>query len=369
MKKIAFFMHNFNGGGAEKVTLKTATELAKKGYDVTLIMRECKGTLKDIVPRNIKVIDLKINNKSKIIRNLKNIIRLKKSLEQEKFDVVFGVTFNMCVLLGFTVKFIINKPRIIAIMHRTISQEKYKFMKIRKLIMNCVSTDIEKIVFVSEGARKDYIKFMKISEEKTLTIYNPIVSDEIFNLSKEKVECDWLDNGRDYKTILNIGRLSKEKNQILLLKAFKIVSEKVDSKLIILGEGNLKTELIKFAYKEKIDDKVMFYGFTKNPYAFLNKADLFVLSSDYEGLPTVLIEAMACGCNVVSTNCPYGPDEILDHGKYGILAKVNDEEDLAEKIINALAKPKVEKNILMKRANDFSVEKSISKYIKLIENE
>lgn len=361
-------MHNFNGGGAEKVTLKTATELAERGYDVTLVMRECKGQLKDSVPKNIKVIDLNINNKLKITKNLKNIVKLKKCLSEEKFDIIFGVTFNMSVLLGITAKLMRNKPRIIAINHSTISKENYKFMSIRKTIMNFLSNSFEKFIFVSDGARKDYIKYMKISERKTLTIYNPIVSEEIIKLGKEKIDCDWLNNSRDYKIILNIGRLEKEKNQKLLLQATKIVSQKINVRLIILGEGNLEDKLKQIAKEEGIENIVLFYGFTSNPYAFLSKADLFVLSSDVEGLPTVLIEALACGCNIVSTDCPYGPAEILDNEKYGSLAKVNDKYDLAKKIIEALRKPKAEKKDLLERADNFSVEKSIDEYVKIIEN-
>ena len=361
-------MHNFNGGGAEKVTIKTANELANRGYDVTLIMRECIGPLKNEVPENIKVIDLKICNKSKLIKNIVNVIKLKNCLNKEKFDLIFGVTFNMSVLLGIANQITISKPRIIVIIHNTISKEKYRLMKIRRKIMNDISNKIEKIIFVSEGARKDYIKAMNINESKTLTIYNPIVSKDILSMCKEHVECEWLEKKQDYKILLNIGRLEKAKNQKMLLEAVKIVNKKQKVRLIILGEGNLEKELKQKAKDEKIEDIVLFYGFTKNPYAFFSKADLFVLSSDYEGLPTVLIEALACGCNIVSTDCPYGPDEILVHGKYGTLAKVNDANDLAQKICETLKKPKIESKYLLQRANDFTVEKSINEYVKLIEN-
>lgn len=367
MKKIAFYMHNFNGGGAEKVTIKTAEELANRGYDVTLIMRENKGILSNNIPVNIKVIDLKINGNSKIFKNLINIVKLGKLLKENDYEVIFGVTFNMSVLLALSSMLYINKSRLFAIMHSTISQEKHKLMRIRKIIMNKVSKKFEKIIFVSEGARVDYIKTMNIDSIKTTTIYNPIVSKEISKKENENVDCDWINYKNDYKIIINIGRLTIEKNQKLLLNAIKLVSKKEKVKLIVLGDGALKDKLNKIAEENGISDIVKFYGFVNNPYSFLAKADLLVLSSKYEGLPTVLIEALACGCNVVSTDCPTGPNEILENGTYGKLVPLDNEEEMASAILYMLNDGKISSDVLKKRSEKFSVENSIKKYIKLME--
>ena len=365
MKKIAFFMHNFNGGGAEKVTLKTVEGLMAHGYDVTMIMRENIGELKNCIPDGIHIIDLKINNKSKIIKNISNIKKLNKVLKKEKFDIVFGVTFNMSLILALSSFY--DTTKLIAIMHNTISYEKHRFMRIRKIIMNLVSKKFKKIVFVSNGARKDYIDAMKIDESKTITIYNPVVSEEIIEKSLQKTNCDWIDNKGDYKVIINIGRLTAQKNQKMLLKAIKIVSKKEKIRLIILGDGELKDELQNLAKKENINDIVKFWGFTNNPYAFLSKSDLFVLSSNYEGLPTVLIEALACGCKIVSTDCPTGPKEILDNGNYGKLVELNDENKMASAICEVLQEEKINKSFIMNRAQLFTIKKAIDEYISLIE--
>lgn len=368
MKKIAIFMHNFNGGGAEKVTIKLADELEKRGYNVTFIMRETIGELKNTVPHSINVIDLNINNKSKIIKNLKNITALKKIFNANEFDIMLSITFNMSVLAGIA-KFISrSKMKLFAIMHNTISKEKNSLFMLRKLIIKLVNKQIKRFVFVSDGARLDFIQTMKIDDKKTITIYNPVVSDEIEEKCLEKINCDWLDNKDGYKVIVNIGRLTPQKNQQFLLQAIKKVSEEIKVRLIILGEGELRKKLETKADELQISDIVNFYGFAENPYVFLKKADLFVLSSDYEGLPTVLIESLACGCNIVSTDCPTGPYEILDNGKYGKLVQLNNLEEMVENIKYMLKSGGLEENILKERAKVFSIENSVDKYILLMED-
>lgn len=169
---------------------------------------------------------------------------------------------------------------------------------------------------------------------------------------------------KDKKTplIIAVGRLSPEKDYKTLLSAYKKVKEQIECRLIILGEGAERTNLLNLANSLDITEYIDLPGFVSNPYAWIARSNLFVLSSRYEGLPTVLIEALACGTPVVSTNCISGPAEILENGKFGDLVPVGDVEALAKAIIHNIRHPRP-KDPLMERGNEFSVEVALQAYL------
>ena len=157
--------------------------------------------------------------------------------------------------------------------------------------------------------------------------------------------------------------LQSKKNFELLIRAFAKVRQKIHAKLIIIGEGHLKNNLISLAKSFDLQGHFSFPGFVKNPYKFMANSSLVVLSSNYEGFGNVLVEAMACGTQVISTDCNSGPSEILENGLWGTLVPVNDELELANAIIDSLEKKYY--NVL-KRAKDFSIETKGKEYIKVI---
>lgn len=367
MKKIAFFMHNFTGGGAEKVTIKLANEFHKRGYIVKIIVIEDSGNLEKTVDKEIYIEKLNIKNKSKIIKNFLNILYLKRIFDSKDFNILISVTTHMNLIASIANSLAKNKIKLYATVHSSISMENRSFKLLRNNLIKFFNKYITKTIVVSNEAEQDYIKVIGIGEDETVTIYNPVVSEEIFILQKKENNHEWLQNNRSYKTILAAGRLSKPKNFEMLLKSIAIVYKTFDVRLIILGEGELKGELEKLAEDLGISRIIDFHGFTDNPYSYFYRCDLFTLSSDWEGLPTVLIEALACGCKIVSTECRSGPKEILDNGKYGALAMLNDEEDFASKIIEKLNKG-IDKHEQIGRSKDFSVEKSIDKYLSVILN-
>nr|WP_241878977.1 glycosyltransferase [Psychrobacter sp. PraFG1]UNK05619.1 glycosyltransferase [Psychrobacter sp. PraFG1] len=163
--------------------------------------------------------------------------------------------------------------------------------------------------------------------------------------------------------VLAVGRLTHQKDFATLIHAFKKVLKNKACNLIILGEGELRCELEKLIKDLNLQDNVQLPGFVNNPYAWMSKADLFVLSSIYEGFGNVLVEAMACGTPVVSTDCPSGPSEILENGRWGSLVPTNDPDSLAEAILKALNNTKFKSELVKKRAEDFSVDNSLSGYI------
>jgi len=207
------------------------------------------------------------------------------------------------------------------------------------------------------------MQFTGVPQNKVDVIYNPVVSLELLAYSPIK--------GRDLHSYFSlnvpvyvcVGSLTEQKNFSLFLNAFSKVLSTIDAKAIILGEGPKRPELEKELSELGLDESVCLLGFVDNPYDYISNADAFILSSSWEGLPTVLIESLALSTKIVSTNCPSGPEEILNNGEFGVLVNVGDCEGLAVAMIDSLNGPD---DHLKKRANDFSVMKSIDNYYDLI---
>ena len=166
-------------------------------------------------------------------------------------------------------------------------------------------------------------------------IYNPSITDDIAAKALQPVEHHWF-KPESAPVILAVGRLAHQKNLDLLIESFSIVRKTRDANLLILGDGDKREELAALIEKLNLQNHVDMPGFVDNPYAYMAKSKIFVLSSLYEALPTVLIEAMHCGTQLVSTDCPNGPNEILDHGKYGQLVPVGDKQAMAGALTAAL---------------------------------
>ena len=223
------------------------------------------------------------------------------------------------------------------------------------------------IVAVSDGVRSSVSRTVGVSPAKITTIYNPVVMRELQNLRDQAPDHPWLPNERSEKSlvILAAGRLSNVKDFPTLIRAFHRISETKPIRLIILGEGRQRTKLEELVRTLKLKDRVSLPGYVGNPYAFMSRASLFVLSSKFEGLPNVLIEALACGCPCVSTDCPSGPSEILDGGRIGPLVPVGDYIALSEAMESVLDAPP-ERRLLQRRADLFSLENSVARYEDII---
>ena len=219
-------------------------------------------------------------------------------------------------------------------------------------------------VGISQGTTAELEGIPDMPRDRIHTIYNPVVSADLERKARESPHHPWFDD-RPCPVILAIGRMKKVKDFSTLLRAFALLLARRPARLVVLGEGRLRPNLQSLARELGIAEHVDFPGFKENPYAFLAKADLFVLSSTHEALPTVLIEAMACGCPVVSTDCPFGPREILEDGRLGPLVPVGDSETLAEAMMHTLDEPP-EREALRQRASFFSVDRAVEQYEKLL---
>jgi glycosyltransferase involved in cell wall biosynthesis len=220
------------------------------------------------------------------------------------------------------------------------------------------------VTAVSDGVADDLARVAGIPRERIVTTWNPVVSPALAEAAARPLEHPWLQPGEP-PVVLAAGKLRPQKDFATLLDAFARVREGRAARLVILGEGPEEGSLRVRARRLGISAEVAFEGFVDNPFAFMARAAVFVLSSAWEGLPSVLIQAMACGCPVVSTDCPSGPAEILERGAYGPLVPVGDAAALADAIARVLAQPP-DRERLRRRAQDFSAERVAQRYLDVL---
>jgi glycosyltransferase involved in cell wall biosynthesis len=356
-KSISFLLPDFCDGGVEKVTLNIITGLVERGYEIDLVLFKNEGEYISHLPRSVNVVSL---NSSRSASSLPHLI---KYLKRTQPDILISAK-NHVNLLAIIAKKIANvKTKLVISVHGTTSEGlRGTKGKIIAQLMRIFYPSANAIITVSEGVAIDLAKVAKININTINIIYNPVVTADIYNKAKE--ESKELNN-LPSPLLLSVGRLSYEKDFITLIKAFSMYRKENDGTLLIIGEGPERKNLEALIDKLNIKNDVLLPGFRSNPYKYMKNADLFVLSSLTEGLPTVIIESLACGTPVVSTDCPHGPREILMDGKYGKLVPVRNPEVLADAIKSSLIS-KPDQELLMERAQRFSFQQAIENYEKLI---
>jgi len=220
------------------------------------------------------------------------------------------------------------------------------------------------VIAISKGVAEDIAANTGLAPQRITTIYNPVFTSDLLEKASAPLDHPWFAREAP-PVILGVGRLAARKDFPTLLKAFALVRSQRPVRLVILGEGRMRKKLTKLAQSLNIVSDIDMPGYVSNPLAWMSRASVFVLSSTAEGFATVLIEAMASGCRVVSTDCPSGPAEILENGEYGRLVPVGDYQALARAIVAALDSPH-DPEKLKRRAADFSVEKVVDDYLKVL---
>jgi glycosyltransferase involved in cell wall biosynthesis len=303
---------------------------------------------------------------------LYSVCKLRKYLNEQKPDVLVSTLsrVNIAAILakkfaGVNTKLILREANTFSVY---LDSNKSLWDKIIDYIIKMLYRRGDKIVAVSEGVASDLRKTLPNLNNKITVIYNPVIDEEIFERSTEPVENDWLKNDK-IPVVIGAGRISEQKDFSTLIKAFNIVLQQKEVRLLILGKYSENDseylKLVKLINELGIIDRVKFEGFVSNPFAYLSRASVFVLSSKWEGLPGVLIQALACGCPVVSTDCPSGPNEVISDQSIGYLSPVGDYNHLAENISKTLDS-KIDKAALIERSKKFSVDKCADNYLKMI---
>ena len=222
------------------------------------------------------------------------------------------------------------------------------------------------IVAVSDGVADRLARKTGLPRAAIRTVYNPVVVPELPALAAEPVAHPWFRPGGP-PVVLGVGRLVEQKDFPTLLRAFALVRQRRPARLVILGDGpaEARRDLEAVAAGLGCAEDLDLPGFVANPFAYMARASVFALSSLHEGLPGALIQALACGCPVVSTDCPSGPSEILEHGRHGRLVPVGDHEALASAILACLDDPSGREERVA-RAAAFGLERAVDRYLALI---
>lgn len=356
MNKILFFLPKISFGGAERILITLANEFTKNGYEVIIVVNEKIRNDIFSISDKINIHEIVSNNPFIVVYNLVRIV----NFEKPKIALSALDNGNLYLLITsiFSRSEICYHPTIHCNLSQVIISEKSFKGKIARFILSFLYPRSKSIIAVSEGVSSDFLKYVS-NNIVMKVIYNPVVTQELIFKSNENIEDDFT-NSRKFK-ILSIGRFVEQKNFHLLLESFAIVNSLTPSILILIGDGPLLESYKKTIIELNLDKNVIFTGFTDNPYKYIKASDLFVLSSNYEGLPTVLIEAMACGTKVVSTDCPSGPREILEDGMWGTLVPVGDKYALANAMYESLFN--LNPPNVLNRANDFTTEIAAKKYL------
>lgn len=392
-KKIIFRSGSLRMGGLERVLIEVLQTIDKEKYNISLIIDDDCGEdniFEKDIPKEIKYYFLKSQD---LIQKTEYYKEKRKNIFYKlMYNLYMNLeTFIMCresrkilkkigeidVLIDFDAgasKYIdkINAKKKIVWIHNSIPKLKKKKSKIERFGKRLEKYD--KVVAICDEMKKELQEIYPKIKEKMIRIYNPFNFERIEKLKNDDI--DLTDNDRkllERKYIVAIARLdSVQKDFSTLIKAFKIVKEKgVEEKLYIIGDGPSRKEIEQEIKKMGLEKEILLLGNRKNPYIWLKNSLFFVHSSKYEGLPTVLIEALICDKMIISSNCPTGPKEILKNESCGELFEVgnyNQLSNLLEKyILNKESKNKFLQEIL-KRKEEFNKEKVIKEYEKLIDN-
>jgi glycosyltransferase involved in cell wall biosynthesis len=365
--KVVFFISNFKVGGSEKSILNLLKNLNQDNFQKSLLLQKKIGDLIIEIPSDVLIRELSTFYPGS------TLFSLIKYMYQEKPDIIMSVFPRLNIITILAKILSRSKTKIIISERSTFSRlSKYAAHKIyNKLISHSILPILAKIFYkradliicVSRGVADDISKIIG-KLPSIMVIYNPVLDDNILEFIKEPLTSLNINNP-SLPIILAVGRVTKAKDYPTMLKAFSIVLEEMPANLLIIGDGEDRKKIENIIKELDISKNVFLFGFQKNPLKYMAKADVFVLSSILEGFPNVLVEAMACGVPVVSTDCQSGPNEIIEDGKNGLLVPVGNEKAIAEAIVKLLENPELRKKFSeegKKRAQYFSVEKSVKEF-------
>lgn len=331
--RIALFLNYIGGGGAERVMLNLGRGFAQQGIKVDLVLGKAWGPHMHRVPPEVRLVNLEASG------SIATTSALVRYLQKEQPTVLLSA-LHYANEIAILAKQLARVPtRILVTEHNTFSQERLHLSSIKQrllpLLMRYLYPCSDGIIAVSQGVAKDLAHTVGLPIESIRAIYNPVITPELLEKAQEPLAHPWFTPDKP-PVILGVGKLEAQKDFSTLIRAFSQVRQVRSARLMILGWGPDRPKLEALIQELNLEPDVLLAGYIDNPYPYMAKASVFVLSSAWEGLPTVLIEAMAVGTPVVSTNCPSGAAEILSHGEYGLLTPLGDSQALAEAILKVL---------------------------------
>jgi glycosyltransferase involved in cell wall biosynthesis len=360
-KHICIFPDRLDNGGIGRYTINLAEALLAQGAKVDLFVTAPDGGLFSQKPKEARLFVGGGSTK-------KSVVPFFKYLRKERPDLL--ITANPYIdIVGVIINRLAGQPSQQAVtIHTARSADdmsgKKRVKQMYEVLCRLLYPRAHHIVAVSNAVARDTKAYFSL-QKPIRVIYNPVVNPSLYKKS-EAIPHHSFYKDKQVPILLAIGRMTTQKDFPTLLKAFAEVRQKLSAKLLILGEGEHRKMLESLAKDLHLGDDLSMPGFVDNPYPYIKQADALISSSTWEGLPTVLIEALALGTAVVATDCPGGSSEILEGGKYGRLVQMKNPSALATAMLAALGEVP-DKSRLMERGQAFSLEASALGYLRLLE--
>lgn len=327
--RLGFFLPSLAGGGAERAMLNLAHGFAGRGCSVDLVLARRLGPYVSDVDEKVRVVDLKAS------RVMTSVLGLARYLRRERPAALISALDYANVaalwarrLAGVACPVLVNEQNTLS---RSARHSARRRQRLVPYLARCFYPWADHIVGNSQGVADDLSQVTGRPREQIRVLYNPVITPEVRAKAQAPLDHPWLEAGQP-PVVLAVGRLTRQKDFPSLIGAFAEVRRSRPARLLILGEGPDRPALEAKVKHLGLNEDVALPGFVGNPYAYMSRASLYVLCSRWEGLPTVLIEALYCGAPVVATDCPSGPREILADGRYGLLLPVGDVTALATAI-------------------------------------
>lgn len=363
---IALLLSDMRGGGAQKMVINLGNWLSRNGHQVDLISICPNNDYSNYLYEGVNLIQL---NKSRAIKSIWALSRyIKNNNPQILFTALFHV--NLIAIISKIISGNQN-PKLFISERNNISSRLKHLPAIKHFFWHRLISLLyplsDKIICISNGVKDDLAKFTGITKaDKMKVIYNPVVTDEFEDNLNSNVPNIFPINCK--VKLITSGRLVPQKDYPTLFRSLSsFLKIEPSTHLVILGSGSLETELKAMTKDLKIDNHVTFAGFVSNPLAYMKQAEIFIITSAWEGFCNVIVEALYCGLKVVSTNCPSGPSEILKDGTYGKLVKVGDNTDIKNAITEIIKSPH-DKYKQKDRALDFHIDVIGKQFIESFEN-
>lgn len=362
-RPLAIFLPTLGGGGAERVMVTLANTLAETSYAVDLVLAQAIGPYLSDVGSTVNLVDLRAGS------TIKSLIPLARYLRNRR-PIALLSTLDRANVVAILAKFMSRAEtrvviRLANVLTTSIARTPSKNRVLLAPLVRHLYRHADKVVAVSRGVATDAIAYARLTPSQVVTINNPVVTDHVQRIAREPINDPWLTIGAP-PVVLGVGRLTTQKDFSTLIRAFAEVRKQEDARLIILGEGEERARLQSLISELKLEPYVRLPGFVSNPYVYMARSAVFVLSSQWEGFPNVLLEALAAGVPVVATDCLAGPADILEDGRYGKLVPVGDVSAMADAILETLREKTISRSVLQARAGEFSPAEIVQRYLEVL---
>ncbi len=333
---------------------------SKRGVQVDIVLAKADGVFLSCIPAGVEVFDLGVERVYRAVPGLVRYLRMRRP------DALLSALThaNFVAVVG---RLVAGVPaRTVVAVHSTLSVEVDQTRGLKGKVIPGLASLLyrraDRVIAVSAGVADDLARCVSLPRKKIAVVYNPVVTPDLLARANEPLDHPWFSEGEP-PVVLSVGRLTAAKDYSTLIRAFALVRRKRAARLMILGEGDERPHLEALAGELGLEEDVALPGFVENPYAYMRRARVVVLSSRWEGLPTVLIEALAVGANVVSADCPSGPREILEEGRWGRLVPVGDVDALAEAILCSLDEPEAPPGAPERMFERFGLDAVVDQYL------